>query len=314
MRVTIGWRTGRFVVAVAVGVLIGSLPGLALAPPAAAATPTTTVSPSAGLVDGQTVKVDARGFVPNSLLTVRECSSSVLEDILRVIDDCDLGRGVTADATGSVSLHFVVREEIPVGPCHVPLTCIVFVVGSDAAGPIGAGAPIAFAGPPPPVISATPHRRLHDGQVVQVTGHGFTAVPVVNDWFLSMCKATILRGPLTLTRAVSECDVTTPPFVFTHADAKGDIHAQYAVRRTFSTGTGTHTCGPGRHHRCALLVAQFTNRDFVGDAARLVFAPPVPTRDADCRHGGWRKHANAHGRRFVSKQACLRYVERHATK
>jgi hypothetical protein len=148
-----------------------------------------------------------------------------------------------------------------------------------AGGLVGPAGP-ADAATPGHTVTVTPSTGLSDGQTVTVSGTGFVETPVVNDWAIATCRPQILTSAPTLDDALSYCDVTTAPFVFTHADASGNLSTSYTVRKSFPSGGTTITCGQAPND-CAILVAQLTSAGFVGAAAPISFGKPVPTR-RDC--------------------------------
>lgn len=78
-----------------------------------------TVTPSTGLSDGQSVKVDATGFSPNQPLVVTQCAALGTKTQSA---DCNLAglQMVTSDATGAVHIQFTVVKG-PFGAAQV--TC-----------------------------------------------------------------------------------------------------------------------------------------------------------------------------------------------
>jgi hypothetical protein len=150
----------------------------------------------------------------------------------------------------------------------------VVTLALAAAGLVGATAPAgATAGH---AVTVTPSTGLSDGQTVTVSGTGFTETPIVNDWSVAMCRPEILAGAPTIEDAIANCDITTQPFVFTHADANGNLSTPYTVRKTFAANGTQITCGQAPND-CAILVAQLTSVGFVGAAAPISFGQPVPT-------------------------------------
>ena len=128
-------------------------------------------------------------------------------------------------------------------------------------------------------ITVTPSTGLSDGQVVQVTGSGFTETPLVNDWAVSECRADVLNAPITLLNALGSCDVATPPFVFVHADAQGNFSMAFTLHQTITVGTSPVDCSVTP---CAILVAQITSSSlgFDGAGAPISFGPPPPSAAA----------------------------------
>jgi hypothetical protein len=281
-------------------VVTGALIGVVSAVPAAAGEPTVTVSPNVGLTDGHDFPGGARQW------SVMECDGAVLTNLFSAFDRCTLQRSVTANANGDVSTDFVVRRETFLGSCSGTIFCAVVIAGFVGDDVVGAGDLLTFA----PAITVRPRHHLPPGHRVLIDGSGFTATPIVNDWAVSQCRASILTGELTLNRALAECDAFTQPFVFTHAGDAGGISLSYVPRVQFTIGSSTVRCDTVRD-ACAILVAQLTDDGFVGAAAPFDHTLPVPRSIDDCRGGGWRTHAKRTGERFTSKADCLQYVSAH---
>ena len=148
--------------------------------------------------------------------------------------------------------------------------CVVLVAGAligGLAGPSTAGA----AGH---AITVTPSTGLIDGQTLAVAGTRFTETPSVNGWSVTECRAQILDQPITLLTALANCDVTTQPFVFAHADPAGNLSTSYTARTTFgASATVDCTTTP-----CVVLVSQIVDggAGFVGAGAPITFGGPPP--------------------------------------
>jgi hypothetical protein len=156
-------------------------------------------------------------------------------------------------------------------------------------------------------ITVTPSTGLADGQTVTIAGTGFVEKPIVNDWAVAECDANILTDT-SIQNALVHCDVTTQPFVFTHADSSGDLNVQYKLRKTFQVeGTNTVTCGqaPGD---CAIFVAQVTDQGFVGAAAPISFGPQTV---AQCYRDFARDHQHGLRYRLTHLLACVLQVIAH---
>src|SRR3954447_3696758 len=67
-------------------------------------------------------------------------------------------------------------------------------------------------------VTVTPSTRLSDGQTVTVAGTGFDETPAIYDWAVTQCSAAVLAGPITLDTAINDCDGTSFPVAFAHAD------------------------------------------------------------------------------------------------
>ena len=163
---------------------------------------------------------------------------------------------------------------------------------------------LAFAAAPPAgasgwQISISPSTGLTDGQLVLVTGTGFTEHPntqFVVDWAITECNSTVLSQPLDPQLVINNCDVTTEPFVFVHADAAGNVSGTFRVSTTFTPLGGGAVPVDCTQTQCALIIAQLTDAGFVGAAAPISFAP-APTCPRGDRGG--------HG--YGDKNHCHRF-------
>ncbi len=154
------------------------------------------------------------------------------------------------------------------------LTLIVALAGfaGVAATPVGADATHA--------ITVSPSTGLSDGRTVTVAGTGFTETPVINDWAGAQCSGAVLTSPITLDTAINECS-QSEPFVFTHADAAGNLSSPLVVHTSFTAGSGagahTVTCGQAPDD-CAVLVTQLVAGGTpVAAAAPISFGKLAPT-------------------------------------
>jgi Neocarzinostatin family len=153
-------------------------------------------------------------------------------------------------------------------------------------------------------VTVTPSTGLVDGQTVTVSGTGFVETPIINDWSVSLCDSAILSEPITLQNALHDCDATTQPFVFTHADAAGNLSTPFAVRKSFTTsGNLSVTCGQAPND-CAILVSQLTGSDITGAAAPISFGTPVRTL-ADCIREFLGDHNHGPKARFHRLLVCV---------
>jgi hypothetical protein len=166
-------------------------------------------------------------------------------------------------------------------------------------------------------VTVTPNTGLVDGQVVTVSGTGFDETPAIFDWAVTQCSAAVLSSPIDLNSAINDCDGTSYPAVFTHADPAGNLSASFVVHKTITTGlgagTGTTTCGQAPND-CAILVAQLTNTPnggvLIAAAAPISFGPPVKTV-AECFRDF--RHDHSHGLRYRLRHlfVCVITAVRH---
>jgi hypothetical protein len=124
----------------------------------AGATPLLTVTPNAGLVDGQSVSVSASGYTPGAGLAVLECTAGASSE-----NDCDLSTVayVNADASSAVSTTYGVFREIFTANDGAGLDCApsqcVLVVANIGDQTEAASAELGFDAsiPPPPILQVS---------------------------------------------------------------------------------------------------------------------------------------------------------------
>ncbi len=112
-----------------------------------------------------------------------------------------------------------------------------------------------------PTVSVQPSTNVADGQVVTVTGSGFTPSATIA---VVECQAG----------AVSEsgCDISTAEFSTT-ASSSGDFSTPYIVSRNIQVGLGTIDCAVSG--ACALAAANFANIS-ENASTSLTFDPTAP--------------------------------------
>jgi|GEM_PF-5958025 Neocarzinostatin family. len=144
------------------------------------------------------------------------------------------------------------------------------------------------------VVTVSPNTGLTDGQVVQVTGSGFTETPIVNDWSVAQCTGAVVGAVLTLDLALANCDATTQPFTFVHADALGNLSTTFVVHTSFTPSAGAQGPVDCTVTPCALLVSQLTNAGVIGAAAPITFGgvTTCPRGDRPGRGYGDRHHCH----------------------
>ena len=235
---------------------------LAFDPTAAIANPTITVTPSTGLLAGQSVTVTGAGFLAGDFLRVSECAA--------VDPFCSsFGTFVSADNNGAFSTPLIVRLRVSDGAgsaTHcLAVECIVRAEsGSDAE--YLADAPISFDPnqplPPVPAITVNPSTGLLHDQSVTITGTGFDANNFVE---------------------ISECAAATGPFcgdflTSTQTDARGAFTTSSAVTRLVSAfgpgGTSIVDCAVAAG--CTINAAGFSSND----SFELVANAPISFDDS----------------------------------
>jgi LPXTG-motif cell wall-anchored protein len=174
-------RRGRFVGAVVLFAAAASA-GFLPTPAGAANGKSITATPSTGLVDGQTVRIEGTGWQPYELLEIFECAGDSIDEMR-----CDPRNGFQFDADGSghVRFDFPVDARIYLGPegtteydCRTePAGCRIGV-GLMLEHANSAFATLTFdpAAPLLPVVTATvdPATGLVDGQTVSVHAANLT--------------------------------------------------------------------------------------------------------------------------------------------
>lgn len=189
-------------------------------PIAAADGPSITVTPSTGLVDGQTVTVSGAGFHfegPN-LVAIGECAVTAQTPTQ---NDCDLSTVstyvVSTDdfvETYTVSRHITTSNE-GVIDCAVPNSC---ALGGEDLFPVEfAETPILFSAAPPPIfriINARLVHRVSPGEPVEMVVQAVNNGPLPANWSISQSSdigLTAIRAtcPGGTVRAPGSC-VYTP--------------------------------------------------------------------------------------------------------
>jgi hypothetical protein len=180
--------------------------------------PVLTVTPSLGLGARETVTVTGRGYGANEDLTVAECTRNSTSANY----SCFFFQpGATTDAAGSFSTTVTARRFIPGYPQPVdcaPSACLIAAYSYEDV-LASTGADIAFDPnaplPPPPTVTVSPSTGLADGQVVTVSGSGFSPHASVG---MSQCRA----GAATATDCAGGFQVAS-------ADANGSFSTQLTV-------------------------------------------------------------------------------------
>ncbi len=161
-------------------------------------------------------------------------------------------------------------------------------------------------------ITVSPSTGLTDGQTVTVSGTGFVETPLVYDWVVTQCDPAILTETISLDNALQDCDATTSPFTFVHADSAGNLSTPFTLRKSFTTsGNIAVTCGQAAND-CAILVAQVVGGGFAGAAAPITFGTPVKTVPECYREFA---HDHRHGLRYrlVQLLTCVVTALHHRT-
>ena len=196
-------------------------PSVPIPPP-----PTLDVTPSTDLADRQFVSVSASGFEPGEEVYTGQCAAGSSNG-----STCGTFRILTADTSGSIAYSFRVHRVIgfpPIDCANAPGDCIVFAASVEDVFK-SANVPLEFdpnAPPaPPPVLTMTPSAGLHDGEVVALSGSGFTPGEQVA---LLECRT----GPVD--DAGGNCDITAT-LKYATVDAAGEVHTTFTIRRHITT-------------------------------------------------------------------------------
>lgn len=195
--------------------------------------PTIAVTPSADLVQGQSVTVTGANFAPNSNVVLSECRSDVA-----VPGYCLLIAGfANSDANGAFTTTFTVHRgvlDVATFPPAVvdcasgPQLCSITAFSDDgedrASQAIDFDPSVAL---PAPDATVTPQFGLADRAVVGVHGGGFEPGERVR---VSQCPAGAPLG--------GSCDASFGPLHFLVADANGEIQTSLRVHRELTTNDG----------------------------------------------------------------------------
>lgn len=236
--------------------------------------PTITVAPNSNLGYRQAVRVQGSGFTPGVNLVVEECALTAFPDAPTLC--AGSGAPVAADQQGALDTTFAAHRIVFGGfsssvDCAAGLYTCVIAVGElgefDPSNLLGtASAPVRFdpnsVPPPPPTVVVTPSRRLVDGQLVAVSGAGFSPNASVG---LALCKP----GPL----SYSDCDISRS--VVVPADGNGGVATKLAVHAQLQTNNGVVDCtaAPGA---CVLGVANLADPVIENSLTPLSFFVPPP--------------------------------------
>jgi hypothetical protein len=199
-----------------------------------AATPTISVTPATGLVDGQTVTVTGSGFSAGAPFFFVECN--VIPPPGTACESSTAVQGVIG-GDGSVSATPFTVHKGAVGngscpPAKAGNTCyLVLTTDQNLSAAKTAAAPISFV---PPAVTVTPSNGVKNGDSVMVSGTGFAPSTGV---FAVECAPSGSSAP----PAEADCDGDT--LGTGETDASGGFSG---VRMMVHTGAvGDKTCGAG---------------------------------------------------------------------
>jgi hypothetical protein len=227
-----------------------------LAPPLAA-----TVTPDAGLVDGQAVAVHAVGFAAGDDVAISQCT---VQSEAHEVPACAVLGTAPVPATGALDLTVAVHASVVdsfgiVRPCGTA-RCVLDVASTHA--PDDVRVPVAFGGPVPVNLVVTlhvsPSSGLVDRQVVDVSGDNLAPSPTGDLPLLYECVADVFQFACTTGGAG-----TVVP------DGAGHYATTVRVQRVVAGADGTRYDCAASPGRCTLTL------DFA-HAVPLTFDPSVP--------------------------------------
>jgi Neocarzinostatin family/DisA bacterial checkpoint controller nucleotide-binding len=249
------WVRGLVATVATVAVAVGASPVAAHA----SGGPKIVVTPSTGLVSGQTVRVDGSGFAATTDIAGVECPVGASDP-----NSCDLGNVafVASDAHGAFATKFVMHRTLlgsgGLSDC-APKACeLLFAPAADFLSQ--ATAPVKFdpnVPLPPTTASVTPATDLADGQVLKVNATGFTLNPQV---YVTEC-------------VVAAFSCAPAVGIFTHPN--GTLTTKFAAHRVLVDGTGTRVDCASSAGSCEILIVDLRNVDYHATAA-LEFNPNLP--------------------------------------
>ena len=233
--------------------------GMPPAAPQPLATAAITLDPATDMTDGMPVTVTTTGLPASSWVEVVQCTSVVDGSTTDgIFENCDWWDAeftdVVSDGTATLTLRVDAQlttgfEEPEVTDCRPPGACVIAALVEPGDGNIGARqvlvAPVSMADDarlaPPPVVTATPHDQLADGQVVDVTASGLV-------WSRS---AVILQCT---SEPVDEADCDTGTVRYHETDASGSLSTQQRALAVIDTGHGPVDCRVPAS--CTMVVSQ----------------------------------------------------------
>lgn len=214
-----------------------------------------SVDPAVDLADGQTVQVSGSGFEPGESVGVVQCTADAREPVYAGVDACRTSpfTQLTADANGDVRGEFTVSRTLTVpfsgtvDCAAAPGTCLVGVGALsdyDRSGGMVLDFAAAEGAVAPPAVELSRSTELGDGEVVHISGRGFTGEGVQ----LSVCATSpavcwstgtqVLTGPAVVTSAEE-------PLALAVAE-DGTVDGEVAVWRFLPGGE------PGTYVDCAV--------------------------------------------------------------
>ncbi len=274
----------------------------------AAHAPTLTVTPNRGLADGQTVTVSGTGYARGETVGVQECE---LSDATRPRSQrCTAVASFAADASGSGSATFRVRRLLGAPGSKRPDCAFVedgCVVQQSRLPSLRV--PLRFDKATPIIratLTVTPRDGLVDGQTVAIRGTNFPSGSISVHECASGAAVIANSIPTPFPQLFDVCS-TIASFVTT--DQAGTFQATLAVSKhpTNLNGAPIDCIKVG----CVIDAGFFPDERFNSGFVDTPIRFGTPTRDADCRRGGWRTVTDEHAQPFHDQGECLAWLEHH---
>jgi hypothetical protein len=273
--------------------------------------PTLAVTPNGGLADGQTVTVSATGFAPFESTAVMECESPWLPTASARRPRCTPPLAyLTAGSSGAATATFRVRRLLGPPGTNRPLDCATVEDGCliQQTTVLSLRVPVHFNPATPivrPKLTVTPRDGLVEGQTVTIRGTDFAAGSVT----VKECKAGTAAIANTGTNALPLLfEVCSAVGTFVATDQSGNFETTFALSKhppNFNHVPIDCTKGGG----CVIDAGSFPDGRFNSGFVDAPITFGTPTKAADCRHGGWRKVVDEHGRPFRNAGQCLGWLE-----
>jgi hypothetical protein len=227
--------------------------------------PSITVSPSAGLHNGQVVKISGSGFPKNTDLAVVECNPTVFTGSPKACNAAGAIQLKTGSGGSFPATNFtVVAGKVGDGSCGTKAadaTCYIFVSPPKNTSFTNVGdSTLKFS-----VIAVKPSANLHGGAAVSLSGQGFSAKVALD---VTECTPAILTG------ASSTTACTTKHMVAVTASAAGGFGP--TTFKVVSGKVGNGNCGTtARTLTCYVRVAPAKARGLNVATAAVKFMLPT---------------------------------------
>ena len=254
---------------------------------AAPAPPAFVVVPTSDLIEGESVRVAARGFGANRPAVVQQCAIDTAPS------HCDSRvLNASTDASGSLDVLFTVHRSLttPSGAfdCGV-VTCVITAPPAISLS-VALQFPVSTT-----VVHVTPDTGLVDGQTVSVEVSGFAGVTAG----MAECRAGATN--------IGDCDLSNIAF-------PTSFPTTFVVHRFISTDGITSIDCASAPGTCVIAVADIGDINATLGTAPISFAPPSPTHIEDCFKGGWQHLTDRTGQPFKNQGQCVNFAARLGTR